>query len=312
VANAFPGSAPALTAAVVLLWLPASAAAQESLNTSGTVPPRHSERAWTPSRTPDGQPDIQGVWSRRVTGMATYSLEGGHNDEHLLLTAGCAQGIVGCERSPAELRAQAAQRRNEHVTIIADPSGGKVPYQLWAAAKRQEIIANHTNPRGPGDIDPMARCFLVGVPRVNYQEVTGIQIHQVPGKVILTYEFNHAYRVIPVDGTPHIAENIKLWMGDSRGRWEGNTLVVDVTNHNDRTWFDLVGSFHSDALQVVERYTIVDPDRIDYQATITDPKVFTQPWTIAFSLTRNKQPGFEHLEMACHEGERSLGLMLGR
>jgi hypothetical protein len=134
----------------------------------------------------------------------------------------------------------------------------------------------------------------------------------VPGKVILTYEFNHAYRVIPVDGTPHIAENIKLWMGDSRGRWEGNTLVVDVTNHNDRTWFDLVGSFHSDALQVVERYTIVDPDRIDYQATITDPKVFTQPWTIAFSLTRNKQPGFEHLEMACHEGERSLGLMLGR
>jgi hypothetical protein len=85
-----------------------------------------------------------------------------------------------------------------------------------------------------------------------------------------------------------------------------------VTNHNDRTWFDIVGSFHSDALHVVERFTLVDPDTIHYQGTITDPKVFSRPWTVAFPITRNKQPGFEHLEMACHEGERSFGLMLGR
>jgi hypothetical protein len=152
----------ALTAAVVLLWLPASAAAQESL-----------------ARTPDGQPDIQGVWNRRVTGMATYSLEGGGNEEHILLSGGCAQGIVGCERPPEEIRAQAEKRRNEYVTIITDPPGGKLPYLPWAAAKRQGIAANHTNPRGPGDIDPMARCFPVGVPRATYHEVTGMQIHQV-------------------------------------------------------------------------------------------------------------------------------------
>jgi hypothetical protein len=205
-----------------------------------------------------------------------------------------------------------AQRRGQHVTIIVDPPNGKVPLQPWAAEKRQDITANHTNPRGPGDIDPMSRCFPVGVPRVKYQENTGIQIHQISGKVVMTYEFNHAYRVIPVDGSPHIGENIRLWMGDSRGRWEGNTLVVDVTNHNDRTWFDVVGTFHSDALHVVERYTFVDADTIQYEATIEDPKVFTRPWKIAFPLQRNTQSGFEHLEMSCHEGERSFGLMLGK
>jgi hypothetical protein len=101
-------------------------------------------------------------------------------------------------------------------------------------------------------------------------------------------------------------------MGDSRGRWEGNTLVVNVTNHTDRTWFDVIGTFHSDALHVVERFTFVDSNTIHYEATITDPKVFTRPWKIAFPLIRNTQPGFERLEMACHEGERSFGLMLRR
>ena len=244
--------------------------------------------------------------------MAGYALEGGHNDEHLLLSAGCSQGIVACERSTEEIEAEVARRRGQRGTIIVDPPDGKVPYQPWAAAKRQEITANHTNPRSPADIDPQTPCFLGGVPRVTYQEATGIQIDQVPGNVILTYEFNHAYRIVPLDGRPHVGGAIALWMGDSRGRWEGNTLVVDVTNHTDRTWFDVVGTFHSDALHVVERYTFVDPATIHYEATITDPKVFTRPWTIAFPLVRNTQRGFERLEMACHEGERSFGLMLRR
>jgi hypothetical protein len=304
------GSATVWAATVAVLSLSASAAAQTSQAVGGTTHAVPAERTWVPPRTPDGQPGIQGVWTRRVPDMAGYALEGGHNDDHLLLSAGCAQGIVGCERSSEEIEAEVARRRGQRGTIIVDPRDGKVPYQPWAAAKRQKITAYHTNPRGPEDVDPQSRCFLGGVPRVTYQEVTGIQIDQVPGNVILTYEFNHAYRIIPLDGRPHVGGAITLWMGDSRGRWEGNTLVVDVTNHTDRTWFDVVGTFHSDALHVVERYTLVDSDTIHYEATITDPKVFTQPWKIAFPLIRNTQRGFERLEMACHEGERSFGLML--
>jgi hypothetical protein len=93
-----------------------------------------------------------------------------------------------------------------------------------------------------------------------------------------------------------------MWMGDSRGRWEGNTLVIDVTNHNDLTWFDQAGGYHSDALHVVERLTFVDADTINYEATLEDPKAYTRPWKIAFTILRHKEEGFELLEDACFEG----------
>ena len=126
---------------------------------------------------------------------------------------------------------------------------------------------------------------------------------------MILYESNHAYRIIPLDGRPHIGENIKLFNGDSRGRWEGNTLVVDVTNQNDRTWLDYL-SFHGDGLHVTERWTPVDPDRIDYRATLTDPTMFTRPWTIVYSFNREKTEGFEILEDARHEGERDVEALL--
>jgi hypothetical protein len=245
--------------------------------------------------------------------MATYSLEGGSNDEHLVLSAGCAQGVVGCERSAAELSAAAAARRTERASvIIVDPADGKVPYQAWAAAKKKQILDNHTNPKAE-HLDPQARCFLSGVPRMNYQEYAAFQISQPPGYVVMLFEFEHAYRIIPLDARPHVGDNIQLWMGDSRGHWDGNTLIVDVTNQNDRTWFDVVGTFHSDALHVVERWTFVDADTIAYEATLEDPKVFTRPWKITFNMTRHQERGYELLEMACHEGnERNEKLMLRR
>jgi hypothetical protein len=125
----------------------------------------------------------------------------------------------------------------------------------------------------------------------------------------MLYEANHAYRVVPLDRRSHIGENIKLFMGDSRGRWEGNTLVVDVTNQNDRTWLD-GQSFHGDGLHVVERWTLVSPDRLNYQATFDDPTMFTQSWTIAYGFNRNKEEGFEIWEMANHEGERDVERLL--
>ena len=171
--------------------------------------------------------------------------------------------------------------------------------------QRKELLAGMFTPTELAHIDPHVRTLLDGVPRINYVP-GGMQIGQTPGYVAISYESNHVYRVIPIDGRPHVGKDMKLWMGDSRGRWEGNTLVVDVTNFNDQTWFDAHGSFHSDALHVVERWTMVSVDRIDYDVTIEDPKVFTRPWKMAITVNRNKQKGYEVWEDSRHEGERDV------
>ena len=122
-------------------------------------------------------------------------------------------------------------------------------------------------------------------------------------------EFVHAFRIIPLDGRPHVGENIQLWQGDSRGHWEGNTLVVDVTNSNGK-WLDVSGDFHSDALHVVERWTFVDADTLNVEVTMEDPKVYTTPWKMAFTFTRKKEKDYEVIEYACPEGERDVQHML--
>jgi hypothetical protein len=113
------------------------------------------------------------------------------------------------------------------------------------------------------------------------------QIFQTRDHVAMTFEWSQVFRLIYTNGTPH-HEGLDFWMGDSRGRWEGDTLVVDVRSFNDRSWFDMAGNFHSEALRVEERYTMLDPDTIQYEATIEDPKVFTRPWTISMPLYRHK------------------------
>jgi hypothetical protein len=134
----------------------------------------------------------------------------------------------------------------------------------------------------------------------------GIWFLQPKNYVVLLYEAFHSYRIIPLDGRPHIPGGIRLFEGDSRGHWEGDTLVVDVTNQNPGTWFDMAANFHSDALHVVERFTAVDAKTINYRATIDDVKVFSRPWTIEFNLVRNKPADYEQMEYACVEGEKDL------
>ena len=120
------------------------------------------------------------------------------------------------------------------------------------------------------------------------------------------YESMHDFRIIPTDGRPHLPPSIQLWHGDPVGHWEGNTLVVDYTNLNGKHWFDMAGNFQSPNIHVVERYTMFTPDTILFVATIEDPTLYTRPWTLAFSLERNQEPGYYQLEYACHEGERDL------
>ena len=148
-------------------------------------------------------------------------------------------------------------------------------------------------------------CFLGGIPHQMYTPF-GMRILQPPGSVVMTWEFMHAYRVIPTDGRPHLEAGIKLYSGDSRGRWEGATLVVDVTNQVARTWIDQSANFHSDAIHVVERFTPVDSNNIDYEAVIEDPKVYTQPRKIAYSFSRILDPKYEAMEFACHEANFDL------
>jgi len=272
-------AAVAAVAAVVLLA--ASVAAQT---------PAAGEKPWSPPRTADGQPDIQGFWANQGRRLATYNVEGPADPIHVLMSG---------------------NQTDEH-SLIVDPPDGRIPYQPWASAKQQDVYDNHNNPTKWDHVDPHTRCWLSGIPRMFYQGMT--QILQTPGYVVILQEFNHAYRVIPLDGRPHVPGSLKLWMGDSRGRWEGSTLVVDVTSKNDKTRFDIVGDFHSDAVRIRERFTFADPDRILYEATFEDPTVYTRPFTMRVTLGRavrgEAAKTHELMEEACLEGERNLPQML--
>ena len=244
-------------------------------------------QTYAPPRMPDGTPDLQGIWRPIGTFYNIQDLE--------------------FQELYQRFRSDPAQRGK---SLIVDPPDGRIPYQPWAAEKANMVMQNHADPT-PQFLDPNARCFLHGVPRhLNNRE---FEIFQPPGYVVIFNMAHHTYRVIPLDAGPHIPERVKLYMGDSRGRWEGNKLVVDVANNNDQTWFDVVGDFHSDALHVAERFTPVDANTIEYRAVITDPKVYTRPWTFALRFERDENYGSELWEEACHEGnERTLELMLNR
>lgn len=166
--------------------------------------------------------------------------------------------------------------------------GGEIPYQPWAAAKQKENYQNRAT------ADPDAKSYVPGVPRINYTPFP-YQIVQTPNKLVILYEYLHADRQLRI-GSDHPPGHIDWWLGDSRAHWDGDTLVVDVTDFDERTWFDHVGNFHSDALHVVERYTLTDADHINYEATIEDPKVFTKPWKIQFLVYRHKEKNFQLLD----------------
>jgi hypothetical protein len=162
------------------------------------------------------------------------------------------------------------------------------------------------------------RCITRGVPGSMFPAGynNAYQILQVPGYVVILYEMIHDARIIPLDGRPHLPSGIRLWMGDSRGRWEGDTLVVETANFLDRGWIAtssaagrMKGVPTSDALHVVERFTRVDAETIEYEVTIEDPNVYTRPWTVAMPLTRD--PGYQIFEYACHEGNRAVENVLG-
>jgi hypothetical protein len=210
--------------------------------------------------------------------------------------------------------------------MVVDPPDGRIPFQPWAAEQRGEVMARQDDLEY---LDPRVKCLPSALPRAHLPVgYNTYQIEQIPGYVVMLYEWNHLYRYIPLDGRPHVNADIRLGMGDSRGHWEGNTLVVDVTNFTENTWVvghgappegapasaltTGHGAFHSDELHVVERFTLRDADTIHYEVTIEDPQVFTQPWTIAFDALVRAPEDHMLFEYACHEGNgRNISLMTG-
>jgi hypothetical protein len=200
-------------------------------------------------RTTDGKPDLQGIWQAR--GTAADDLQ-----RH-----GASRGLKA-GKSVVE--------------------GGAIPYQTWAAAKKRQNFANRRT------ADPLGNCYFPGVPRIMYLGYP-FQIFQTGEHVAIAFAWSSVFRLIYTDGKPPLHDGVESWMGNSRGHWEGDTLVVKVTDHNDKTWFDMAGDFHSDALSVTERYTMLDVDSISYAAEMEDSKVFTKPWKIGVTLARQKK-----------------------
>jgi hypothetical protein len=281
------------------------------------------------ARTADGHPDLQGLWL--------------YFDSTPLETPGAPpRRRVGESRdNPGisdRLQSQAAQRRaqerggeqdanpfyseeairgkdvKKRASLVVDPPDGKIPVLPGPVAKLQDRTDHYSD--SYKYLNPAERCITYGVPGAQFPSInSAVRILESPGKVALVYEMNGA-RIIPVDGSKHLPSNIHLWNGDSRGRWEGDTLVIDITNYNDEVQTTpnptrTQGITTSFALHVVERYTPIDANTINYRVTIEDPNTYSRPWTAEFPLHRDNG-SYKQFEYVCHEGNfRFMNIVLG-
>ena len=252
------------TAAVIAVLSLTVKSIAEPVGAGGQAP------AYQAPRAADGKPDLNGIW--QALGAAHWDLEGHAARPGPVVALGALGAIPGG---------------------LGVVEGGEIPYQPWAAAQKQENFDNWLT------ADPAVKCYMPGVPRATYMAFP-FQIVQTPEYILMAYEFASASRVVYMN-QPDFEAPVDTWMGHSRGRWEGETLVVDVTSQVPDTWFDSAGNFHSNAVRVVERYTAVSPNALMYEATIEDPNVFTRPWTIRMPLYRRLEENVQLLEFKCVE-----------
>jgi hypothetical protein len=294
-----------------------SGVAQEgSTSASGAKP---AGTPWSPPRTPDGQPDIQGMW---IAGDWGRPLETPAPAAARPQSAPANRAALGppSEEGWSDVKTGPGTPypNPDRTPIIVDPPDGKIPWLPWAV-KAKQYISRHQGTSGPVDplfLDPASKCLPYGVPRINSPNpYSGYQFLQRPGLVAVYYEQGHQYRIIPLDGRPHVGKNIRLWNGNSRGRWEGNTLVVDVTNLNGKTWVfgraasQVSAPFTSPDMRVVERLTFADPETIQYEVTIEDPNLYSRPWKISTKAFVRAPKDHRLFEYACHEGNRTTHLI---
>jgi hypothetical protein len=258
-------------------------------------------------RTADGHPDLQGIW----TNYDSTPFEVFDPSDKPGLYSGDPDGTArgtGPASFPNDVTGRKLVPRR---SLVVDPPNGRVPIMPWAEERRNYALAHIADSWEYQTT--WERCITRGVPGGIFPTGygAGYQILQAPGYVAIFYEMIHEARIIPLDGRPHLGSAFRLWNGDSRGRWEGDTLVVDITNYNDKGSVAtnvasqrLRAIPQSEALHAVERFTRVDENTINYQVTIEDPKVFTSPWTASMIL--NREPDYQMFEYACHEGNQAM------
>jgi hypothetical protein len=264
-----------IASVVVISFAVVSIPAQQ--RQTAPAPAAAGQTGYRAPRTADGKPNLNGIW--QALNNANYDIE-----PHSAMAA------------PAALAQQIG-------TLSAIPpgvgivEGGELPYKPEALAKKKENFEKRFTE------DPEAKCYLPGVPRFVYMPYP-FQILESPDFIMMVSEYKQALRTIYMTNQkPAPADS---WMGWSNGHWEGETLVVDTQGFNDRSWFDRVGNYHSDALHVIERFTPIDADHLQYEANITDPEVFTRPWKISMLLYKHKEKNMQLLDYRCVEYSEDL------
>jgi hypothetical protein len=292
--------------------IPAQARDSAEASAAAAVNPK-----WAPPKLAWGHPDLQGIWtSDDMRGIpmsrpAQFGTRRSLTDEEFTQRAterGKAREFDNARTGT--FRNEEGSRNFGYTSLVIDPPDGRVPALTPEAQARRPVPG--TNGVGPfdtvEDFNYYDRCITRGLAGSWLPVVygNGARILQTPDSVVIEYEMVHDTRVIPLDGRPHIGSGIRQLMGDSRGHWEGNTLVVETTNFTDRTAVgpNGGGTRHSAAMKMTERITRVDPQMLDYELRIDDPKTYVAPWTLRMTLTR--QPGYVIYEYGCHEGNGAV------
>jgi len=324
-------------AVAVVLTLVQGQAIAQAINAK---PAKTDTKTWTPPRTVDGQPDLQGVWANNVVTplerpkelagravlteqeMAALKKKAGEvfkadadaafGDTFFLSVLanveGTKSGFKSTDGGTGDYSTVWLVERNwdNRTSLITDPSDGRLPTLTPEAQKRQAAAASRrfASPAGPEDRSLSERCITFGAPRLGAGYNSYYQIAQSRDSVVILMETIHDSRVIPLDGRPHLPSTVRTWLGDSRGHWEGNTLVVDTTNYRAGAFM-----YASEQLHVIERFTRTGPDSLKYEVTVDDPATWAKPWTAMIPMSHSRDALYEY---ACHEGNLGmLGILKG-
>jgi hypothetical protein len=300
-----------LSASVLCIAGPARAQAAGSADAKAA---KRVDPKWKAPRTAWGHPDISGTWTTddmrgipMSRDVKRYGTRQYLTDEEFAARAKQRQAARDVDDArTGTFRNEEGTRDFSYTSMVIDPPDGRVPPTTPAARARPRQGGSFGV--GPWekiqDFSLYDRCITRGAIGSFMPAVygNGARIVQTPNAVVITYEMIHDTRIIPLDSKPALGSNIQLWMGDARGRWEGDTLVVESSNFTDRT--AVGGSPHSTQLRLTERFTRIDPEMIDYEITVNDPLTFTRPWTMRLTITQ--QPDYEIYEYACHEGNHAM------
>jgi hypothetical protein len=313
----------------VLPWSP-EASGQDLAHGPKAATPVEAGRTYLPPRTPWGDPDLQGVFTNKYEHQTPFERPPGFEGRRVEDVSGAELAAILAKRNqdvierpagvgPLQFRDTLEVTKASRAWLVFDPPDGKIPPMTIAAQRRiaggnagLDLVNARTRTgssfgdgpfNGPEDLSLFDRCITRGLPGSMIPFILGnsYQIVQAPGLVSIVYETIHETRVIPLDGRPHVGKAVRLDMGDARGYWEGNTLVIETTNFNQRSTYR-----NADAatLRLIERFTRTAPDRIEWKVTVDDPMTWTKPWTFGMRLTMNDREPV--LEYACHEGNYAV------